>query len=150
LNTLAHAVAVMFGSDFLSLPVHPRGALIVDLHAIHADVALPGFRIARDHTGQGDKASSIFGPALQDREIQQREIIALDHLFARTSSDSLGKELAHLGQHRKHLYFVEKALRRLYVHEGADALRHFVKRVDFEGQSHATGGTELVDKKLRA
>ena len=36
----------MFGSLLVGLPVHAGGALVEDLHPVHAAVALAGFRIA--------------------------------------------------------------------------------------------------------
>ena len=71
---LTHALAVMLGADFLPLPVHARGALVVNLHAIHADIALAGFRVAGDHARQGDEASGILRPALQDGKVVQRKL----------------------------------------------------------------------------
>ncbi len=65
------ALAIVFGADFLALPVHAGGALVVDLHAIHADVALAGLGIAGDDAGQGDEAAGILRPALQDGEIER-------------------------------------------------------------------------------
>ena len=147
---LAQMVAVMFGGYFLPLPVHARRALVVDLHAIHADVALAGFRVARDHAGQSDEAARVFRPALQDGKIEEREIVAFDDFFAGAGGNCPGKELAHLGQHGQHLYFVEKALRRLDVHEGANAVGDFVEGVDFESAAHAAGRAELIDEKLLA
>ena len=43
---LAEAFTIMFGGNFLALPVHAGGLAVVDLHAIHADVALPCRRCA--------------------------------------------------------------------------------------------------------
>src|SRR6266852_1426624 len=129
----------MFRSYFLPLPMHAGAALVVDLHAVHADVALAGSRIARDHARQCDEPSAIFWPALQDGKIEHREIIALDHFFAWARCDGLGKELAHLGEHGQHLHFVEEALWRLHVHEAADAFGDFIERIDFERESHTAG-----------
>ena len=140
----------MFGGNFLPLPVHAGRAFVIDLHAVHADIALPCFRIARDHAGQRDEASSIFRPALQDGKIEQREIVALDDFFAGAGGNRLRKELSHLGQHGQHLHFVEEALRRFHVHEAANALGDFVERIHFERQPHAARGAELVDQQLRA
>jgi hypothetical protein len=36
----------VLGGDFLALPVHAGGLAVVDLHAVHADVALAGARVA--------------------------------------------------------------------------------------------------------
>src|ERR1017187_1065346 len=145
-----HPVAVMFRRNFLPLPVHAGGALVIDLHPVHADVALPGRRIARDHAGQRDEASAILWPAFEDGEIEQREIVALDNFFTWAGGNGLGKKLAHLGKHRQHLHFVEEALRRLHIHEAADALGDFVKRIDFERKPHTASGAKLVDEKVRA
>src|ERR1700676_4674763 len=139
----------MFGRYFLSLPVHAGGALVVNLHAVHAYVALAGFWIARKYAGQSNEPSGIFGPALQDGKIEQREIVALDHFFTGAGRDGFRKELAYLAEHGEHFYFVEKALRRLHVHESADAFGDFVQIIAFERESHTSGRTELVDKKLR-
>ena len=65
--------AEMFGAVLLRLPVHARGALVIYLHAIHAHVALPRFRIARDHQRPGDESPGILRPALQDGKFEKRE-----------------------------------------------------------------------------
>jgi hypothetical protein len=39
----AEAVAQVLGGVLLALPVHAGGLAVVDLHAVHADVALAGF-----------------------------------------------------------------------------------------------------------
>ena len=140
----------MLGGDFLALPVHAGRALVVDLHAVHTDIALTGFGVARDDAGERDEAASVFGPALQDGEIEQREVVALDDFFARAGRNGLREELAHFGEHGEHLDFVEEALRGLDVEETADAIGDFVERVDFEGEIHAAGGAELVDEELLA
>ena len=140
----------MFGAMLLALPVHAGAALVVDLHAIGADVALAGLRIFRDHRRQGDEAAAIERPALQDRKIEQREVVVPDDFLARARRNFLGKELAHLGQHGQHLDFVEQALRRLHVHEHLDAIGNFVQRIDIERHAHAVLGAELVDEQLRA
>ena len=78
----AHGIAIVLGGDFLALPVHAGGALVVDLHAVHADVALAGFRIAGDDAGQRDETAAILRPALQNGKVEQREVVALDHFLA--------------------------------------------------------------------
>src|SRR5690348_8590982 len=67
----AQALAEVLGSYFLTLPVHARGALVVDLHAVHADVALPGSRIARDDAWERNEASTILRPAFQNGKVKQ-------------------------------------------------------------------------------
>ena len=145
----AQRLAVVLGADLLALPVHAGGALVVNLHAVHTDVSFAGFGVARDHAGQRNKPARVFGPALQDGKIKQREIIALDDFLARARGHGLGKELPHFSQHGKHLYFVQKTLRRFHVHESPDAVGHLIKRVHFQGQVHAASGAELIDQDLR-
>ena len=58
----------------------------------------------------------------------------------------LREELAHLRQHGKHFHFVEEALRRLHIHERANAIRNLVQSVDFQRQTHAPLRTKLVDQ----
>ena len=140
----------MLGALLLPLPVHAGGALVVHLHAIHADVALARLRIAGDHGRQRDEASAVFGPALQDGKIEQREVALLDDFLARAGGDFLGKELAHLGQHGQHLDLVEQTLRRLHIHEHLDAIGDLVERIDFKRQTHAPLGAELVDEDFRS
>ena len=101
--TQAQHVTVMFGCNLLALPVHAGGGGVINLDAVHADVALACFGIAGDHARQGDEASAILRPALQDGKIKQRKIFFLDDLFARAGGDDFGKELAHIGQHGQHL-----------------------------------------------
>ena len=134
---ISHAFAIVFRGDFLPLPVHASRALVIDLHAIHTDVALACLWIARDHARKRDEPSCIFWPALQDGKIEQRKIIALDHFFTRAGCDGLGKKLAHLREQRQHFHFVQKALRRFHVHEGAYAIGDFVEAIYFEREPHA-------------
>ena len=42
---------LVLGRALVRLPVHPEGPLVVDLQAVHADVARARDRIAREHEG---------------------------------------------------------------------------------------------------
>jgi len=140
----------VFGSYFLSLPVHACGVLVVDLHSVHAYVALAGFGITRYYARERDEAAGIFRPALDDRKIIQREVVTTNDFFARSAGNCFRKELPHLRQHWEHLYFVKEALRGFYVDELADAVGDFVEFVDLEREIHAACRTELVDEDLCA
>ena len=63
--------AAVARADFLELPVHAGGAVVVNLDAIHADVALAGVGVLRDDAGQGDEASAVERPAFEDGKIEQ-------------------------------------------------------------------------------
>ena len=117
----------MFCSAFLSLPVHAGGVLVVDLHAIHADVALAGFGVARYYTWKCDKTAGVFRPALENGKPVEGNILAANYFFARAGGDRLRKELPHFRELWEHLDFVQEALRRFYVHELADAVGYFVE-----------------------
>ena len=66
----------MLGGFLLALPVHAGGLAVVDLHAVHADVALAGWRIAGDDAGQRDEAAAVLGPGLEDGEIEDADVFA--------------------------------------------------------------------------
>jgi len=52
-EALTKAFAHMFRGDLLALPVHAGGLAVVDLHTVHAYVALAGLWITRDDAGEG-------------------------------------------------------------------------------------------------
>jgi len=94
----SHTVAVCSAATFLPLPVHYGRAFVIDLHADTCPRCASLSWIARDHAGRVMKRPHL-SAGIQDREIEQREVVALDYLFARAGRDGLGEELAHLGQH---------------------------------------------------
>ena len=63
--------AAVARADFLELPVHAGGALVVNLDAIHADVALAGVRVFGDDTGERDEAAAVERPAFLHRQIEE-------------------------------------------------------------------------------
>ena len=121
----------MFGGNFLALPVHAGGLAVVDLHAIHADVALPcrRARVAGDDAGQRDEAAAILGPALQDGKIEDAEIFAQDDFFAGRifGGDKFGEEFSHLGEHGEHANFIEEAFGGAEIHELANAVGDIIQ-----------------------
>ena len=100
----------MFRPDLLPLPVHAGGTLVIDLHAVHADITLAGSRIARDDARHSNEAGGVLRPALQDGKIEQRQVVTFDDVFARAGGNRLGEELTHFRQHGQHFDFVEEAL----------------------------------------
>ena len=149
-NGGTHPLAGMFGGDFLTLPVHPGRSLVINLHAVHSKIALARLRISRGHAGKSDEASGIFGPALQDGEVEQGKAVAFDDFFAGARRNRPGEELAGLSEQRQHLQLIEEALRRLYIHEHANAGADLVVGVDADCQLHSRFRSELVDQELRA
>ena len=101
----------MLRALLVRLPVHAGGALVEHLHAIAAAVALARIRIARKHHRQRDEAAAVLRPAVQNRKVVQREIVAPDHFLARAAGHDLRKERAHLGQLRQHLQLADQPFR---------------------------------------
>src|SRR5581483_2682463 len=102
----------------------------------------------RDNTRQGNEATGIARPALQDGEIQKRKTVFLNNFLARSAGNIARKEIAHVRQHGKHLDFVEQPLRALHIQKEAQALGDVVEGVHTKRQVHATRGAELVDQDL--
>ncbi len=128
----------MFRGHFLPLPMHSGGLAVVDLHAIHADVALAFIgrcgacrltRIAGDHAGERNETASILRPALQNGKIEDVESLPKDDFLAGgiLGCNHLGEELAHLGEHGKHANFVEEPFWRTEIHQLLNAGDDFVK-----------------------
>ena len=130
--------------------MHTGRAFVINLHAIDADIALPCFRIARNHQRPGDEASRIFWPALQDRKIKQRKAVTLDHFLAGSGLDSLREERAQLGQLRQHFNFIEQPLRGLHVKKSANARRDFIDVVNIERKIHAAFAAKRIDQERHA
>ena len=143
----------MLGGDLLALPVHSGGLAVVDLHAVHADVALAGFRVAGDDTGEGDEAASILRPGLEDGELVEVDVFALvDDLLAAGvfAGDDLGEEAAYLGQFGEEFEFVEHGHGGDGVDEDADAVGDGVERVNVSGRASCGLGAELVHQDAGA
>ena len=146
----AQRLAIVFGGHLLPLPVHACRLAVVDLHPVHADVALARCGIARMHAGQRDEAPAVVRPALENREVVEIEAFAPHDFFARGifGADGLGKRACQRPQLRQHLQLVEQALGSLHVHQPADALGDLVQPLDAQRQRHAPLTAELVDQNL--
>ena len=85
-------LAVMLGRNFLPLPVHAGGLLVINLHAVHADIALASLGIARNHAGQSDEPSGIFAASIAGLEIRS------DRRLSRVMTSLQGPVLTVLGK----------------------------------------------------
>ena len=66
----------MPGTDLVDLPVHSGRPSIIDLHPIHADIAVAGVGVLGEDGRQRDEAPAIVRPALEDWQIVQGKISA--------------------------------------------------------------------------
>ena len=143
----AEAVAELLGGVLLALPVHAGGVAVVDLHAVHADVALAGFLVLGDDAGESDEGASVLRPGGKDGQLAEVDGIAFqDDLFAGGvgAVDDLGEEAADFGEGGQELQFVHEADGRGWGEQRSDAVGDLIKRVGVVGQLHAALGAELV------
>ena len=144
--------AIVLRGYLLPLPVHAGGLAVVDLHAVHADVAPAVAGIARVHARQGDEPAPVMRPALEDGEDIEVEVVAENDLLAAGlfGAHGLWKCAGQRAQLRQHLELVEQARGRLHVHQPPDALGNLVQPLDAESQRHAPLAAKLVDEHLVA
>src|SRR6185369_15940415 len=111
---------------------------------------LVGARIAGVHARQGDEATFIVRPALQNRKLVKIEIFAHDDFFARRvfGSHGFGERAVKGTELRQHLELVEDALGRLDIHKAGDALGNLVESFDTKRKSHAAFAAELINQNL--
>ncbi len=63
-------------ADFLQLPVHAGGAVVVNLDAIHADVALAGVGVFGHDARQRDETAAVQRPAFLDGKVGKSRVEA--------------------------------------------------------------------------
>ncbi len=54
---------------------------------------------------------------MQDGKIQHRKMITFDYFLAGTAGHRLREKFAQVGEHGKHLYFIEQSLRGFHIEE---------------------------------
>ena len=142
--------AIVLGALLVGLPVHARGALVVDLHAVHAAVALAGVRVPGEDQRQGDEAAAVVGPALQDRVVGQREAVAPDDFLAGPAGNRLREERTHLGELGQHLELADQPFRHAHLQVLRDAAGHLVHRGHLQRDLHLPHAGEAVDEDRHA
>ena len=141
------------GSDLMNLPVHPGGLSVVDLDAVHADIPLTGVRVLGVDGRQGDEASSILRPALQDRQMIEREgfpVIPLthaaDHLLTGGALHAAGAGMNEIDAVAQELEGVLEALRRLRLHQELELGGKLIDRIQPQRHCHAALRSEGIDR----
>src|SRR5207302_6735186 len=110
------------------LPVHSSRSLVENLKTIASAVALARVGIAREDHRKSNVAAAVFGPALEDRKVVERKVIAANHFLARPTRHNLRKKRTHLGELRKHLEFADDSFRHAHLEELGNAPSDFVNR----------------------
>ena len=117
----ACSAAIMFGALLMRLPVHAGGAVVENLHAVASAVALAGVGIVRKHHRQRDEPAAVLRPAIQDRKVVEREIVAADHVLARPGRNDLRKERASSASFGSIFSLPMQAFRHAHLEEFRDA-----------------------------
>ena len=149
---------VVARSVLVLVPVHARGLVVIDLHAVHADVRDLRDRIDGADHGKGDKPSAVCGPALEHGDFGKVDLIAGKHdLLAGGFFHGLGEEGGEFGKLRQHLDLVhdpgagagEQVGR---IDDFLDPLPISSRSVDLERKAHALHGAESIgqDRERRA
>jgi len=124
-------VAIVLGGDLLPLPVHAGGLSVVNLHAVHADVALARARVAGDDAGEGDEAAAVMRPALEDGKVVEVEVVEANTFLAGGvfGADGFGEGAGERAQLREHFELVEKAFRGFSGSSAYESVRRFRQAV---------------------
>ena len=114
----------MAGPYLVNLPVHTGGLAVVDLDAVHADITLTGIWILGIDGRKRDEASSVLGPALEDRKLIQRKWRpltplphAIDDFLTRRAFYCPRAGMDQVDPVAKEFHGILEALRRLRLHQ---------------------------------
>src|SRR5262249_32279934 len=135
------------GAALVDLPVHAAGVAIVDLNAIHADVARAARRVAADDHRQRNVAPAVFGPALENLQPAEVDLLSgQDYLPAWRTLSRLRAIAYHLRQLAELLSLVEQAGRHLGLDQAAHALAQLVQVSQAQRPGHALAAAHRIDQ----
>jgi hypothetical protein len=168
---LALPHAEVTGAVVVHVPVHRGEARAEHLHAVHADVAFAGVRVARVDAAEGDVAAgactargdaalcrgvvedlaarevAVEGPALDDRELREVSLLILQHdLLTDAVLHDLRRERRHLDQVRQPLHLLDERRRDLRLHELLHAVGQRVERLTAQRLVDPVVAAERVDR----
>ena len=137
----------MLRTGFMPLPVHRNGALVDLLHAIHADVANTTRRILADDGGHGEIRAAILGPAMEDRDLVEIDLVTAPHnlLTRRRPALHARRELGDLQQAGQQRQLPKEPIGHLEVHELRNPRTDGIEVIHPQRHGHPPHGTEQVD-----
>ncbi len=142
-------LALVFRAALVPLPVHHQRLSIVLLQAIHAHIALPCHRIARDDLRQRDVRAAIVRPAFEDRQNIQRGILG-DHDFLAGRAARHARPKPDAAQHAEHLAaaldHLAHALRQFRIDQPRQVVPQVFEIVHAQRQRHPPRRAEGVDQ----
>ncbi len=136
----------MLRRALVDLPVHPEGAVVEHLQAVHAHVARARRGIAGEDQGEGDEASGVTGPAAQDGQGGEAGIIRLHHVLAGRGAHPLGTRLGDVEKIAELLELVEEGAGHAQIEKLGHAGGEIVEALHPEGRRHARGRAEGIDQ----
>ncbi len=135
------------GTGLVHVPVHARGAVVEELHAVHARIAHARFGIDRVHDGQRHEPPPVAGPAAQhgQRGERGRGTRRHDLLACAPAAHLAGQPARHLGQQGQRAQLVEQRIAgaRGLAQQRADPRGHGVERLGAE--RHRTAALRTVE-----
>ncbi len=160
----------MAGGDFLQLPVHAGGLGVVNLDAIHAEVAVAGVGVAGDDAGERDETAAVQRPAFLDGQIEEggrrggcggglerrgrarpgfgaggRGVEFMDDVLAGAGLDGFGFGMAEVERGAEEFDGFAEAGGGSGLDERAQFRGGFVQRIEAEAPGHAAVGAEGID-----
>ena len=137
----------MRGAALVPLPVHERGVLPSNLHAVHADVLYARFRILGHNHRQRDERRRILRPAGEHRKVAEIDVVPFDHdlLARRLPTIAARRHFRQLGQLRQHLELGPQSLRHVRLDQRGNAVRMLSHILHAERHRHALPRAEDVD-----
>ena len=128
--------------------MHRRRARAEHLHPVHADVSLPGARVAGDHGRQGDERRRVERPARLDRQGAEVDLVAAQHdLLAGALPHGVRPRVGDRLQLLEAAELVDEARGRLHLEDVGELRPDVVEPLDAEGEAHAPLRAELVDQE---
>ena len=125
------------------VPMHARGLVVVDLHAVHAHIRdLCGRVHGADH-GKGDEPAAVIRPALEHGDLREVNLVTgQDDVLTGSLFHGLRKIVGEFGEFRKHLELIHDAgtgpgeeVRR--IDDLPYPLSDIIKARDLKGEAHA-------------
>ena len=126
----------------VALPMHPRRALVVDLHPVHADVLRAGARIFGDDQRQRHERPAVERPGRQHR--QRPQVGFLDDVVRAPVFDGARNGARERRERGELEELARDGRRHREVDRAADAAGDLVERVGAQRERHPARRAELI------
>ncbi len=129
------------------MPVKTGRALVIDLKPVHAHVPAARLRVTREDQRQGDVATAIQRPTLQDGDLVQVDFVpGEDHILAGPALDRLRLQGSQVLQPRQSPEFVPGGAGDFQGRQSFHPGRQFLVGPRTQSEAHALVAAELIDE----